>query len=80
MISEYSVPSADRFVRQITTFVPTGDGSWRRDFERHENVLVDAARIPALLGEHGVEASVRASFGSEVLPEGLVAVVGRRTG
>lgn len=79
MITEYSVPSADRFVRQITTFVPTGDGSWRRDFERHENVLVDAARIPPLFAQHGVDAEVSPSFGAETLPPGLVAVVGRRT-
>jgi SAM-dependent methyltransferase len=80
IITEFSVPSPGRFVRDITTFLKEREGCWRRDIERHENVLVDAARIPALLGEHGVEASVRASFGSEVLPEGLVAVVGRRTG
>jgi SAM-dependent methyltransferase len=80
MITEYSVPSPDRFVRQITTFVPTGDGSWRRDFERHENVLVDSAQIPPLFAEHGVDATVRPSFGAEALLPGLVAVVGRRRG
>jgi hypothetical protein len=66
-------------VRDITTFLKEDDGGWRRETERHENVLVDAARIPALLAEHGVEATVRASFGSETLPAGLLAVVGRRT-
>ena len=39
----------DRFVRDITTFVPDGSGGWRRGGERHENVLVDIPRIPALL-------------------------------
>jgi len=40
--------------------------------------MVDTARIPALLAEHGVEAEVRRSFGSEQLPTGLHAIVGRR--
>jgi SAM-dependent methyltransferase len=78
IITEFSVPAPDRFIRDITIFLPNGDGSWRRDTEHHENVLVDAADVPVLLGEYGVEASVRASFGGESLPEGLVAVVGRR--
>lgn len=56
-----------------------GEESWRRDDERHENVLVDTAQVPARLAELGVVARVSASFGDEGLPEGLVAVVGRRT-
>lgn len=78
IVTDYSIPSPDRFVRAITTFVRNEDGSWRRDDERHDNVLLDVARIPRLLGEHGVDAEARASFGSERLPEGLLAVVGRR--
>ncbi len=78
IITRYSMPSDDRFVRQMAVFVRNDDGSWRRDDERHVNVLVDTGRIPALLGAHGVEATVRASFGGESLPVGLRAVVGRR--
>jgi SAM-dependent methyltransferase len=78
VIVEYSVPSADRFVRDITAFVPDGNGAWRRDDERHENVLIDTARLPALLREHGLQATVRPSFGTEQLPAGLKAVVARR--
>jgi SAM-dependent methyltransferase len=78
IITEFSVPSPDRFVREITTFVPKGDGSWRRDDEHHENVLVDASRIPVLLAAHGVEASVRSSFASETLPVGLRAITGHK--
>ena len=63
-------PSPDRFVREITTFVPTGHGAWRRDLESHENVLIDTARIPDLLGANGVEARVELSFGAEKLPPG----------
>jgi SAM-dependent methyltransferase len=78
LVTEFSVPAPDRFVRDMTTFMKDPDGSWRRDDERHENVLVDSARLPGLLAEHGVDASIRSSFGTEELPVGLVAVVGRR--
>jgi SAM-dependent methyltransferase len=78
IITEFSVPAPDRFVRDITTFVPNADGSWRRDREHHENVLIDTALVPALLREHGVEASVASSFGAETLPTGLRAIIGRK--
>ncbi|HUD38976.1 MAG TPA: class I SAM-dependent methyltransferase [Streptosporangiaceae bacterium] len=78
IITKFSIPSPDRFVRDITTFLPNGDGSWRREHEHHENVLVEAARIPALLRQHGVEAEVGPSFGTERNPAGLLAVTGRK--
>lgn len=78
IVTTFEVPSPDRFVRRITTFVKTGDGSWRRDDERHDNVLVDTAAVPARLADFGVSATVRQAFGDERLPDGLVAVVGRR--
>lgn len=78
IITKYSMPSADRFVRDITTFLPNPDGSWRRDSEHHENVLIDTARIPALLRQHGVEAQVGASFGTETHPAGLRVVIGHK--
>jgi SAM-dependent methyltransferase len=78
-ITRFSVPSPDRFVRDITTFVPDGHGAWRRDDEHHDNVLVDTSLIPALLSEHGVAATVRSSFGVAELPPGLRAVTGVRT-
>ena len=78
IVTEFSVPRRDRFVRQIATFLRNADGSWRRDDERHDNVLIDTARVPGLLAEHGVAATVDASFGSERLPAGLYAIKGRR--
>jgi SAM-dependent methyltransferase len=78
IVTEFSVPSPDRYVRQIATFVREDDGSWRRDDERHDNVMVDASAIPGLLADHGVEATVRPAFGDEDLPVGLKAVVGLR--
>lgn len=78
IIVEYETPTADRFIRQIATFMRDTDGSWRRANERHENVLIDASSIPDLLAEHGVDAEVRPAFGAELLPVGLVAVVGTK--
>lgn len=78
IITQFSQPSPECFVRDITTFVANGDGSWRRDQERHENILVDTAHIPDLLAGHGVDARVGTSFGSESLPVGLHTVVGHK--
>ena len=78
IVTEFSLPSEARFTREITTFLRNQDGSWRRDDERHENVLLDTSIVPDLLARHGVEATVQASFGDEELPPGLVAVVGRK--
>jgi SAM-dependent methyltransferase len=78
VITEFSVPAPEVFVRDITTFVADGAGAWRRSSEHHENVLVDTSRIPGLLAGHGVDAELRLSFGTEELPPGLRAVTGLR--
>jgi hypothetical protein len=62
----------------MAIFVRNPDGSWRRDDERHDNVLLDTSTIPSLLAEHGVEATIGPSFGEEQLPVGLMTVVGQR--
>lgn len=78
IITTFSTPTPDRFVREMTTFVRNPDGTWRRDDERHDNVLVDTSLIPALLARHDVDAQVRTSFGGEPFPTGLKAVTGRK--
>ncbi len=78
LVTEFSMPSPNKFVREMTTFVRNQDGSWRRDDEHHENVLIDTSRVPVLLAEYGIEATVASSFGAEPLPTGLIAVIGRR--
>jgi hypothetical protein len=78
LVTQFAVPSPDRFVRQMAIFTRNADGSWRRDDERHDNVMIDTSTVPALLAEHGVEAGVRSSFGDEELPVGLKAIVGRK--
>ncbi|MGF1645553.1 MAG: class I SAM-dependent methyltransferase [Kineosporiaceae bacterium] len=78
LVVTYSSPDPGRFVRHITTFVRQGDDLWRRDDEDHTNVLVDPAPLLDLLARHGVAAAVAHGFGDEVLPPGLVTVVGRK--
>lgn len=78
IVTEFSLEGDTRYIRQMATFTENDDGSYRRDDERHDNVLIDAARVPALLAVHGVDAEVRPSFGDERLPEGLVTIVGTK--
>jgi hypothetical protein len=78
IITESSTPAPSRFVRDITTFLPNGDGSWRRETEHHENTLIDTARLPGRLAALGVTARLSDAFGAETLPEGLRVVVGIR--
>lgn len=78
IVTQFSMPTPARFVRQMAIFVRNDNGSWRRDDERHENVLIDASRLPDLLTEHRVDAAITPSFGDETLPVGLRAVIGHR--
>jgi SAM-dependent methyltransferase len=78
VITATSLPTPDRFVRQITVFIRNNDGSWRRDDERHNNVLIDTAQVPALLAAEQVEVTVTSAFGTEQLPTGLAVLVGQR--
>jgi hypothetical protein len=78
IITRFSLPEPHRFVRQITTFVPNDDGSWRRDDETHHNVLIDTARVPTLLAAEGIQVQVASAFGTEQLPPGLHVLIGRR--
>jgi SAM-dependent methyltransferase len=76
LITETSSPTPDSFVREMAIFMRNDDGSWRRDDERHDNVMIDTSKIPALLETHGLDVTVGSSFGSERLPPGLMTVVG----
>jgi SAM-dependent methyltransferase len=80
LVTRFSVPSPDRYVREMTTFTRAADGTYRRDEERHDNVMVDVATVPGILAAHGVKATVHDAFGTERLPVGLKAIVGRKRG
>jgi SAM-dependent methyltransferase len=79
LITQTSVPDARSFRRDMTMFVRTAANAWRRADELHDNVLIETSRLPAFLARHSVHGEVRASFGNEELPIGLVAVVGAKT-
>lgn len=78
IVTSFELPRPSLFVREIASFLRNENGTWRRDDERHENVLVDTATVPKLLAENAVEAEVTESFAQEKLPGGLVAIVGRK--
>lgn len=78
LVTEFPFEGVDRYIREMTTFTRSSDGTYRRGHERHHNVLVDTSKIPERLASLGLTAEVRPAFGSEQLPVGLVAIVGRR--
>jgi SAM-dependent methyltransferase len=78
IFTEYRAPSPRRFQRRITIFVRNQDGTWRRDDELHENVLIDTAVVSKLLSEHRLDVTVQPSFGTEQLPAGLAVIIARK--
>ncbi len=63
------------FDRAITVFRREA-GAWRRSDEHHRNVTFDVDEALRVLRENGVEPQVRASFGTEELPDGLAVLAG----
>jgi SAM-dependent methyltransferase len=78
VITEFARPRPDLFVREITTFVRTEDGTYRRDHERHDNVLLDTDALPAKLAKLGLDVRVGETFGDEEPLVGLRTVVGTK--
>jgi SAM-dependent methyltransferase len=78
IVTAYEVPAPNRFIRRMAIFTRTGDDTWRRDDERHDNVLIDTTTVPALLAEHGLTATLGTSFGDETLPAGLMTIIAHR--
>lgn len=79
LVIERISDAPDHFARVQTTFVREDDGRYRRDLERHDNVLIDVhAVVPPLLEAEGLEVEIRRSFGTETNMEGLLVVVGHR--
>jgi SAM-dependent methyltransferase len=78
IVTEFPFEGEDRYIREMTTFTQTSDGTYRRGHERHHNVLIDTSAIPERLASLGLTAEIRPAFGEEELPKGLVAIVARR--
>ena len=67
------------FARCHTTFMKEADGRYRRDHERHDNVLIDVRGVvPPLLAGEGLDVAVGISFGDESNMEGLMVVIATR--
>ena len=67
------------FARSMTMFVQEDDGRYRREHERHDNVLIDVPGVvPPLLEAEGLDVEVGLSFGTETNMEGLMVVVATR--
>ena len=63
----------------MTVFMQEDDGRYRREHERHDNVLIDVPGVvPPLLEAEGLEVTVGLSFGDETNMEGLMVVVATR--
>ena len=68
------------FARVQTLFVQEDDGRYRREHERHDNVLIDVPGVvPPLLEAEGLDVTVGLSFGAETNMEGLMVVVATRS-
>jgi SAM-dependent methyltransferase len=78
VVTRFSRPEPYRFDRAITIFRREG-GTWRRSDEYHRNVTFDLNEAVRVLRDNGLDARVRASFGAEELPDGLVVLAAART-
>ena len=66
MVTERVSDGPDHLAREMTMFVRDADGRYRREFERHDNVLVDVGVVaPAVLEPIGFDVEVGTRFGGE---------------
>lgn len=79
MVIERVSDAPDHFARVMTIFQREDDGRYRRELERHDNVLIDVrAVVPPLLEAEGLDVEVRRSFGTETNMDGLLVVIAHR--
>jgi SAM-dependent methyltransferase len=79
LVIERVSDAPNHFARVHTIFEREDDGRYRREFERHDNVLIDVhAFVRPLLEAEGLDVDVRRSFGTETNMEGLLVVVAHR--
>ena len=65
--------------RSMTVFSEEPDGRYRREHERHDNVLIDVPGVVRpLLEAEGLQVEVGLSFGDEANMEGLMVVIATR--
>ena len=73
---ELELPAGDY---DIAIFAADAAGCYRRESERHDNVLVEvAALVPPLLAAEGLEVRIGDGFDGEPLMPGLKTIVAHR--
>jgi len=77
IVTRFSRPQPYRFDRALTVFRLVA-GTWRRSDEQHRNVTFEPDEALRVLRQNGIDATVRTSFGSEQLGQGLVVLAGVR--
>src|SRR5262245_50676931 len=78
IVTRFSRPEPYRFDRAMTVLRREG-ATWRRSDEYHRNVTFDIDEALRVLRDNGLDAYLRASFGAEELPAGLVVLAAART-
>lgn len=80
LILERVSDGPNHFARDMTIFVSEPDGRYRRDHERHDNVLIDVEGVVRpLLEAEGLSVDIGRSFGDEVNMEGLMVIKATRS-
>jgi len=79
IVTRYSRPERGRFDRAITVFRRIGE-HWGRSDEHHRNLTLDPQEALRILRDEGIDARLRAAFGEETLPDGLIVLIGSRRG
>jgi SAM-dependent methyltransferase len=77
IVTRFSRPEPNRFDRAITVFRREGS-TWHRSDEYHRNATFDVDEVLRVLRDNGLDARLRASFGTEELPGGLVVLAAAR--
>jgi len=81
LVVEHVSDGPSHLAREHTIFVREADGRYRREFERHDNVLVDVSAVAGrVLGSEGLVVEVSDSFGDEANMTGLKVVTAVRAG
>jgi len=79
MFMERVTDGPTHFARSMTIFTREEDGRYRREHERHDNVLIDVpGAVPPLLAAEGLDVEVGLSFGDETNMVGLMVVIATR--
>jgi SAM-dependent methyltransferase len=79
LVTDHASDGPNHYARLMTVFVQEPSGLYRKEFERHDNVLIDVAgAVGPLLVAEGLDVDIGVSFGSETNMAGLMVVKATR--